>query len=484
MLRFLAQLVMMHSCVASSTATEPPEPPLWFLRIYWTLTILILVLGTVTQAGQFHASSQTSTFLSVITLIVIDSLAYVTIALSASLLVLATIISKPWNEITATFVAPLAALITSVVFGLSMQVDERRILTLWLRCATLLSVDTLDIDMESLSTALQIHRALRPDLPTEPEVFALMRTNRPGGIASAARNKGSPRPFFTAFFVWRRTGIPPGLPCVLVYKRVRGSNRPALVTRQVSSYRVLKALEASGRAHRQRGGEVSTSPEQATIVSSLDGCVRCMPCKSFGRMWLRASKQPGLEKKSEGWWFIGADIVDSLKSCFGLSFLTDDGRFDDIREMWDWVDSLGYGWRKEFQLRLVAEEIARAASDNDLIVTNKALFLADEGNDVETTDKQRRLAVEANAVSCLGLAIRATVFELQYRLDELCEGFESILRDVGEEHEGLWIVRGAWPEAQISQLLFEWVGIASLAMSSWGGPGLRTPTNRRIFVDR
>lgn len=477
----LAHPVIIYSSAATSTDAEPSEPPTWFLRIYWTLIIVILVLGTVTQTGQFHASSQTSTFLSVITLIVIDSIAYLTIALSASLLIFAAIISKPWNAITATFVAPLAALITSVIFGLSMQVDERRILTLWLRCATLLSVDTLHIDVQSLSTALQNHRAVNPSLPTDPDVFALMRTNRPGGVAAAARNKGSPRPFVTAFFVWTRSGNPPALPSVLVIKRVRGSKRPALLTRHISSHRALKALEASGKAHRQQTGEVSANPEPVTIVSSFDGCVRCMPCKSFGRMWLRASKQPGLEKKSEGWWFIGADIVDSLKGCFGISFLTDDGRFDDVKELWAWVEDLGYGWRKEFQLRLVAEEIARVAWDDELIVTNKALFLAGEGNDVESTDKQRRLAVEANAISCLGLAVRAAVLELQYRLDELCKGFVSILRGAGEEHDGVWIVRGPWPEAQISQLLFEWVGIAAVAMGRPGGPGFRTPTDHRIL---
>eukprot|EP00177_Eucheuma_denticulatum_P000195 GFKZ01000344.1.p1 GENE.GFKZ01000344.1~~GFKZ01000344.1.p1 ORF type:complete len:482 (+),score=55.77 GFKZ01000344.1:151-1596(+) len=476
----LAHPIIIYSA-ATSTNGEPPEPPTWFFRIYWVLIVVILILGTITQTGQFHASSQTSTFLSVITLIVIDSVAYVTIALSASLLIFAAIISKPWNEITATFVAPLAALITSVIFGLSMQVDERRILTLWLRCATLLSVDTMDIDVQSLSAALQNYRAVNTSILTEPDVFALMRTNRPGGVAAAARNKGSARPFLTAFSVWRRSGNPPAESRVFVIKRVRGSNRPALLTRQISSYRVLKALEASGRTHRRHSDAVSASPETVTIVSAFDGCVRWMPCKSFGRMWLRASKQPRLDKKSEGWWFIGADIVDSLKSCFGLSFLTEDGRFDDIKELWGWVEDLGYGWRKEFQLRLVAEEIARVAWDDELIVTNKALFLAGEGSDVQTTDKQRRLAVEANAVSCLGLAVRVAVLELQYRLDELCKGFVSILRDAGEEHEGLWIMRGPWPEAQISQLLFEWVGIAAVAMGRAGGPGLRAQGDRRIF---
>lgn len=462
-----------------SDSDQPFRSPSWFLPFYWTVLILISTLGAITKAGQFHVSTQTSTFHSIITLIVIDSLAYLNIFLSAFLVIVSSAVSKPWQSITVTFVAPMTALIVSVIFGLSMQLHERRILTLWLRSATLLSVDHLTVEIDSLQSALLVFKKLHHSINTEDQILALMRTNRPGGVASAARNKGSARPFVTAVHTWLRSGDPPRLPRAFVMTRIGRVKRPRWITRHINTKQAMEALQISGRNfRRQTHMPPPANAEQVTIVSSLDGCVRRTPCPAFGRMWLRAAREPGLGKKSEGWWLIGADIVQSLKSCFGLRYLTepDHSRFDDVKALWDWVDSLGYGWRKEFQLRDVAGELARAAREDESVVIEKALFMADEGTDVPTSNLQYRLALEANAVSCLGLAVRVTISELQYRLEDLSERFEEILQRVGEEVVGIWIVREPWPEAEIAQLMFRWVGEAAVAMGRVGGPGVNDVT--------
>lgn len=353
-----------------------------------------------------------------------------------------------------------------------MQVQERSILTLWLRSSTLLSVQRLTLDTNSVRTAVVLSSHSDPSIPTEDPILALMRTNHPDGVAAAAKSKGSKKPFFTAFHTWLRTAKLPRTTYALAYRRVRGTCRLQFIPRQSNTKEALLELEKVGKHHLRQNGYSGIYEEDVIIACSLDGCVPRAPCKTFGKMWLRVARQPGLDKNSEGWWFIGADIVQSLKCCIGVEQLSRNGRFDDAKCLWDWVDKLGYGWRKEFQLKEVAGELAHAGREDEEVVIDKALFLAGDGCDIAATNVQMQLAVEANAVACLGLAIRVTVEELQKRLDCLCIGVEDILKGVGENMSGIWMIREDWPEDAMARLLFRWVGEAAIAMGRPGGPGV------------
>lgn len=477
---FLIFSILVHLSQSSSLNPSPEGSadeeiifPKWFLPFFWTFLAVISVLGVLTQVGQAEAASQKSTYRSILTLIFIDTLSYVNIALSAILVSVVTYYSKPWQSITVIFAAPLAALIASIIFGFSTQSNERILLTLWLRSATLTSFDRVHIDTNCLEAALQLYQHLDDTIITEDNIFALMRTNRPGGIPAAAKNKGSSKPFVNFVHTWLRSGDPLNVPKALVRLRIRGYKKPRFLSRQISAKQALKQLETSGCKYLRQYGTHVFHKEHVLIASAMDGCVMNTPCKAFGKIWLRAARHPGIPRRSEGWWYVGGDIIQSLKCCLGIEFLSAQGRFDNANEHWTWIEKLGFGWRKEHQLTQVAGELGHAARQDENRVIAKALSLASSGTDIVASDIEYRLAVEANAVSALGLAVNFLINQLHDRLDEICKGVVDILRTAGaKEVNDVWMLREPWPEEAVAHLLFEWVGRAAVRAGRPGGPGI------------
>lgn len=474
------------------SAQEPtPEPsdtrelPQWFIPVYWVLIVLVFLFGAIMQAGHSHVAGQISTSTSVISLILLDSLAYVTMFLSAVLLVIATIVTRPWEAISPTFLSPLVAFIASWIFAQAMQLYERRILSLWFRVSSMTMVNDIDIDLVAVRRALEAARSPPGGTPgTEDDILALVRNDR-GTIADAADCKGSERPFLTFLDAWWRRGNAASLPKALVRQRINGSAQWRVVRRTVTHERALRNLERAGRNLLRSDGVLQADStdriRSVRVLTSFDQSVRRIVHAKFGNVWMRVARQPGLDKRSDGWWFIGAEVVQALKGVCGITFLSDQGRFDDAKELWAWVDDLGYGWRKEFQIEAIAAELAREFREDEGVVTDVACEKADlRRGQTDASPLQQRLASEAIAVASLGLAIRATISKLQSRVGLVCQRLEEILRGVQghwefEERGHAMVIAlesSQWPEENIAKMLFQWVGEAAIAMGRPGGPGI------------
>eukprot|EP00177_Eucheuma_denticulatum_P006522 GFKZ01011879.1.p1 GENE.GFKZ01011879.1~~GFKZ01011879.1.p1 ORF type:complete len:476 (-),score=28.40 GFKZ01011879.1:471-1898(-) len=438
---------------------------------YWASIILIFLLAAIAHFAHHNLQGHTSTSKSVLSLIFLDSLSYLTLSLSALLLIPATIITRPWHTLTPTFVGPMAAFVTACLACTRMQTYERRMLCLWLRAGSMLTTTTFKLQLAPITAAINSAR----ERPTagEPSVVALVRPDTRCSIRSAARDKGNARPFFTALNIWWRQGSAMALPSIYILT----PRAPFIAkhTRYATHRTVLRALQEAGTRMLQ------TEPQEPTrmrVVTSFPSASRRSVHGEFGRIWTTVSGHAGVHGRGEAWWYVGAEIVQALKAAIGVRTLSAPGRFDDVRGLWNWVDALGYGWRREFQtqgiarafaedFRLDPERIARAS------VMQCAGLDMDEFNEFE-----QRTATEVNAVACLGLAVAACVSVLQYRLDALCE---AVVQEVAAV-DGVWVEDGEqgpivmgveeerWPEAELSRRLFRWVGAAAKSIGRAGGP--------------
>lgn len=199
---------------------------------------------------------------------------------------------------------------------------------------------------------------------------------------------------------------------------------------------------------------------------------------------MSVTSQTGVVGSGEGWWFIGAEIVQALKGAVGVRRLSAEGRFDDGRRLWEWVGELGYGWRREFQVEGLAGALARevgvgmGARVEAGRVAKVAGIMAGGGAVEGFSELEVGVAREINAVACLGLAVGACVKEVRTRLEVVCERAAEIVGGV----EGVWVeeVQGEamvmglecadWPEAELAKMLFRVVGEAAVAMGRDGGP--------------
>lgn len=458
--------------------------PTWFIIVYWVMLIIVSLLAALIQAAESHVASLTSTVRSVLALVTLDTLAYVTIVLSTALLALASVVSRPWEAITPTFLAPVAAFVASITFLQSMQTYERSMLVLWLRTSCLTSVNRLTLDINALREAYKQVRTPVSDA-TEDEIIALVRSDARGGIARAAQSKGSTRPIVNVFAMWRRRGSPQRLPQVYIRRIVQGRFKRNRLHRAVSHVAVLRKLGKAGSSVLQGQENVERDEREVKVITVFDCAARTNVYDGFGSLWTRVSRQPGLHKRSEGWWFIGTEIVMALKVACGIDSISATGRFDDVHALWGWTEELGYGWRKEFQIMPIVQELARRANEDEGVVTQLALEEAGlrrrgSGGD-PGTDSQQGLAVEANCIAVLGLAVRATVVELQFRLEQLSTKMDAILQAqegtvVETDSSGtaslIAMAPERWPEDELARMIFQWVADAAVAMGRPAGPGL------------
>lgn len=456
----------------SSAFLPPPlELPASFVPGYWACIILIFLLAAITHFARHNLQTRTSTSESVVSLILLDSLSYLTLSLSALLLIPATILTRPWHSLTPTFVGPMAAFITACIACTRMETYERRILCLWLRAGSMLITNTLELQTAPISAAINAARR-RPTLG-EPAVVALIRPDTRRSIRHAARDKGNPRPFVTALNIWWHQGSPMALP----FTYVRSAAVPFVVRhmRFATHRTVLRALQEAGTPMLQ---VEPPEPNPMRVVTSFPTASRRVVHGNFGNIWKSIAGHAGVHGRGEAWWFVGAEIVQALKAAIGVRALSAPGRFDNVMELWNWVDGLGYGWRREFQPQRIAQALARDVRQDPERIARASLMQC-AGLDMHEFDElEQRTATEANAVACLGLAIAACVRVLQYRLDSLCE---AVVQEVGAVG-GVWVEHGEdgpivmgleegrWPEAELSKRLFRWVGSAAISIGRSGGP--------------
>lgn len=387
--------------------------PTWLTPLYWFLIVLLSLLAAVINAGQDYVASLGSTAKSTVSLIALDSIMYFTLSLSALLLCLAATISKPWQSISPAFIAPMSAFIAACLYAHSVKIYESRILSLWLRISSMTVVNTMKLDPDALFTALQRATAL-PENPDanyeEEEILALVRADSHGGLAAAARNKGSVWPFLQVLKMWWQQGTAQSVPVIWIRRHVNGALRRCRAPRNVTHSTTVLRLQQCGLRLLQEQSQHTEQKVSMKVMTAFNHASRHVVHAKYGNIWMRASGQPGLEKSSDAWWFIGAEIVQSLKAAVGVEFLSGPGRYEtvqDVKAMWEWVEELGFGFRQDLQTKPIAEELAKKSAQDMQICVDAAANMALGGPVQEGIEESVILvAREANIVACVGLAVK------------------------------------------------------------------------------
>lgn len=459
--------------------------PTTLTRIYWFLIILLCLLAAIMNAGQDYVASLGSTAKSTLSLIALDSIAYFTIGFSAILLVVATIFSKPWEAISFAFLGPVLALLGACTYAYSIQVYERDILNVWLRVSSMTIVNDMHVDLPGLGRAVE--QAALPAAVTpfvEDESIALLRAEVPGGIAKAPRIKGSSGPFINVASLWWQQGSAQRVPRLLVRCGGQDGVRRRIVGRGVTHAVTVARLMRAGRAMLEHeGGPAQGDVEQIQmkLITSFNRASRYVVHAKYGNIWMAASKQPGLDKTLEGWWFIGAEIVQGLKAASGVDFISGPGRFENVGSLWKWVDELGFGFRMDRQLRPIADELGRVHKENGDEVMMWAEHMAGLRPEPGTlaSAQLRRVATEVNVVATVGLAVKACIKDMKGTIEVFSSRLENIVAGrqgafIGRDRTGapnvIALNSDEWPEHELSIMIVEWISEACEAGNRKAAP--------------
>eukprot|EP00177_Eucheuma_denticulatum_P003145 GFKZ01005670.1.p1 GENE.GFKZ01005670.1~~GFKZ01005670.1.p1 ORF type:complete len:476 (-),score=50.68 GFKZ01005670.1:852-2279(-) len=453
--------------------------PAWLNPLYWLLIILLALLAAVINAGQGYVASVGSTAKSTLSLIALDSITYFTLVLSLLFLIVAAIVTKPWHAISPAFLAPLSAFVASCIYAHSVKLYESQILTLWLRASSMTIVNNIHVHPDALFTALQrTAQAPQPAAQHEHEIIALVRADSPGGLARASANKGSPRPFLQVLKMWWQQGTAQKVPSIRIRRRFLDGERTVRASRTVTHAVTLLRLDQAGCDLLQLNPD--EGKRRMKVMTAFNHASRHVVHARYGNVWMRASGQPGLDKAFDAWWFIGSEIVQSLKASVGVDYLSAIGRYENVEAMWDWVDDLGFEFRRHMQTKPIAEEIGKQRGQDPKLCVEVAANMALGADLGDVSEDVVRVAREANVVACVGLAIKAAVTWLQGDVDSFnraaVETLEQAGARVARDNDGNVCVAAteeySWPEHELAIMIVNWV---SDGCQRGGRPGAPAP---------
>lgn len=459
--------------------------PKWLSPCYFLIVIALALLAAIISSGQAYISALGSTAKSTICLIALDCLTSFSLILCTLLLMVASLTTDPLNAISPAFIAPMSAFIGACIYAHSAKPQESRILTLWLRVSSMTIVNKMRIHQEALFAAL--HRCGQPatieHTPNEDEIIDLVRADSPGGLSAAAENKGSRRPFLQILRMWWQQGTAQHVPRIWIRRRINNTLSWRLCSRTVTHAVAIQRLVESGRCIL----DAHNSGRTPLLGDESDGCVKVMSSFNhvsrhvvharYGNIWMRAAGQPGLDKSNDAWWLIGCEIVQSLKAAVGVEFLSSPIRYANVIAMWDWIELLGFGFRRDMQIKPVAEEIAKMNAQDPIYCVNEAYKLAN--NEKSDGDEHvMQIAREANIVACVGLGVKACEKKLGYMVGDFNKAAVKILERsdarFGRDKEGhaniAVMEENRWPEHALSVMIVEWVSDGCRRMNLPGAP--------------
>lgn len=453
--------------------------PEWLNPLYWLLIILLALLAAIITEGHGYVTSIGSTAKSTLSLIALDSITYFTLFLSFLFLIVATLVTKPWHAISPAFLAPLSAFIASCIYAYSVKLYESRILTLWIRLSSMTVVNNIRVHPDALFTAL--HRSAHAPQPAdqdEHEIIALVRSDSLGGLARASANKGSRYPFLQVLKMWWQQGTVQKTPSIRIRRRFRNGQRSVRTSRVVSHAVTLQRLDQAGCDLLQ----VSAREEgqRMKVMTAFNHSSRHVVHARYGNVWMRASGQPGLDKGFEAWWFIGSEIVQSLKASVGVDYISALGRYENVGAFWDWVDDLGFEFRRHMQTKPIAEEIGKLSKQDPQLCVQVAANMAVGADLGDASEEVIRVAREANVVACVGLAVKAAVICLEAdveafnraAVEKLEQAGARVARDSGGNVCVAATDVNSWPEHELAIMIVEWV---SDGCQRGGRPGAPAP---------
>lgn len=436
--------------------------PSWFHPAYFTLIFFIALLATIVKAGPVYRTAQNSA----VSLVLIDSFTIAIVALTATLLFLAIVFGHPWREISYTSIAPLAMFLLALVFASVSNVRRRGFLNLWSRLACVACVTDVWLDE---SVFIRLTKLFLQECTDEHEldVFDLLRADTLGGISAAPYTKGSSWPFWSAFKMWWRQGTPERIPHILVLRQKNGIPRPVRIRRHLHHSAALQALMCVAEKRlEQEDYRVPVTFVNLRVVTSFDRSVRTVMHERFGFIWHRVAESSCISRDEEAWWFVGAEVVQTLKAICGVKFISGKNYCNDVTAAWEWAATF-YDWRKPFQVGPVAFELARSHMEDPNMVVDYGLGLAGEGKNYNVpTEAELYLAIEANVVACLGLAVSAHYANMEKRVPTFVNSYVEILERqedaiIGPDCSGssaiIAIPSDLWPERELATMIVEWI---------------------------
>lgn len=443
------------------------QVPPWFRPAYFTLVFFIALLAAVLRVGPVYRAPQNSA----VSLVLLNCFAVTIVYLTAILLLVAVICGQPWRTISYSTIGPMVMFLVAIVFASLSNVHQRGFLNLWLRVACVLSVTDICVDY---SVFLRLSKLFLLDGhgdEHEPEALALLRADTLGGIRAASQTKGSSWPFWSALKMWWRQGIPDRLPHMFVIRRKQGILRLVRIRRHIDHYAAIRALMCVARARLdEEGNRAPVSLVHLRIVTSFDHSVRTVMHERFAFLWHRVAGKSCISREKEAWWFVGAEIVQALKANCGIKFISARNFCNDVNAAWEWVARFGYEWRKPFQVGPIAVELARSQMEDPDVVVQYGLGLAGEGKQCYVPrEAEQCLAIEANLVASLGLAVSANYRNLENKVQILVNSFAEILENnraavVGLDRSGssaiIAISPEMWPEREVAEMIVEWISSA------------------------
>lgn len=408
-----------------------PHLPQYLRPFHFALVISIVILLALIKKGP----PRTTPFFSLVHLIFLDTFIYLLCILSVILFII-SVWHTPSDTVSASVLAPWSLLLAVLVYILETKPGRRRLYALWMAAEAISSVTDLTVDISALFHSQTLFLA-------NPTHSSFRRISRQRKITYASSAVCLREPFLSALRIF-------------LFHRSASINSAAPLLEPADLL-----LPAVSHARTQMTTRVSapTTSENMRLLSSWTSPLRFVPHPRFGALWHRVTNYSSIDRDPEGAWFIGCEILLSVKRSFGLDYISADHFYDDVCIMWQWPERQSLSFRKRFQIAPVAEQIARENIVDVDLVTNLAYALA--GGGVVQHGRERQMAVEANLVAVLGMVISTVYPRLQ--VDDLWQQLVLVFQGnniTAFEERAVVTAIKSWPRQEIRQLIMDWINDA------------------------
>lgn len=411
---------------------SPQLPP--SLRLpHFVLVLSLAVLLAFIKRGQSRANP----FQSVVQLIILDTATYLALVLT-SVLLLISVLFTPRDTISVSLIAPLLLFLGLLVYANKTNPKRRSLYALWISAESLCSCTDLIVDIPALLHARKV-LAENGDKPKGP-----LRSLP--DLLHIPHEVGANQPILTALRAY--------------HMRSTESSTHTPTTKRPSQ--ILLALLQQSRCVLVTKGcqhEKYTEPMRVITAWTAPCCV--VPHPRFGALWHRVTNRTSIDRGIEGAWFIGAEILQSIKHSLGVEYLSDRNFYDNVQEMWKWAARHDVWFRKRLQISPIAEQLAREQCGNVNKTIEFANALAGEGRPgVKLVESyEMRLAVEANLVAVLGLTVGKVYGQL--KIAALWQEFMNIFaRDIALGKRVIMRSPSEWPQREVARAIITWIGSA------------------------
>lgn len=412
-----------------------PHLPSFLRPFYLALLLISAVLLALIKKGP----PRTTPFQSVIHLIIHDT--YLTwLFYSSTTTLLMALRYSPYDNISVSLIGPIFLFLSVLVYHKKTDPTRRYLYTLWILAESMCIVDDILVDLPAL------HYTGKLISDNDHQLFSLhpIQTNSKIQFSNIRSRPSNPFIFAMRLHQWRQ--------------QTREFYKTTLVTSVHAIELILKHSER--RLLDDGSNDTRRISQKSRFLTSWTRTCQFIPHRRFGALWHRVTNRTCVDRNTTGAWFIGAEVIQSLKHSLAIQYLSCDIFFhDSMQSLWDWAAHLNVSFRKRSQISAVAEEIARENGGHVNNVIRYANILAGVNRHCEFVPigMERRMGVEANVVAVFGLAVH-----LNYCKLDVNQLWEQLVVGVFQ-HDVKWaehvIVRSvqSWPHRDIAKTIICWI---------------------------